>query len=269
MLFSQRNGLSPLPDALKPDAMPSALRNSLWNAYLHWNRSFSDAEYLSALWIGFYKQPIDTIPAKETYHGVSYQPAHQFLRENFFKRQWNGVYDFLEFCMGMGYSGEDLAQKVDTIMEKELAAYRVIERRFVQVTDNLEVEALETALSSGSDKYSGATRHISTALALLSRRDNPDYRNSIKESISAVEAAAKVVSGKEKATLHDALTALGKSGKLHGALQKGYSSLYAYTNDADGIRHALMDEPNLTAADAKYFLLSCVSFVNYLKTLNA
>ncbi len=35
--------------------------------------------------------------------------------------------------------------------------------------------------------------------------------------------------------------------------------------DADGIRHAMLEEPELTAADARYFLLSCTSFVNYLK----
>ena len=35
--------------------------------------------------------------------------------------------------------------------------------------------------------------------------------------------------------------------------------------DANGIRHAMLEEPNLKAADARYFLLSCTSFVNYLK----
>ena len=41
--------------------------------------------------------------------------------------------------------------------------------------------------------------------------------------------------------------------------------LYGYTSDEGGIRHAMLDEPNLTSADARYFLLSCTSFVNYLK----
>ena len=44
------------------------------------------------------------------------------------------------------------------------------------------------------------------------------------------------------------------------------SNLYGYTNDADGIRHAMLEQPNLTAADAKYFLISCTAFVNYLKS---
>jgi hypothetical protein len=102
---------------------------------------------------------------------------------------------------------------------------------------------------------------------LYTNRTSPDYRNSIKESISAVEAAAKVVSRKHDATLGHALAALERSGKLHSALKQGFSALYGYTSDANGIRHALMDTPNLTAAEAKFFLLACASFVNYLKAL--
>ena len=96
-------------------------------------------------------------------------------------------------------------------------------------------------------------------------RENPDYRNSIKEAISAVESIARVVSGRDKATLGDALQAIEKSGQLHPALKKGFLKLYGYTSDEQGIRHAMLDEPNLTAADARYFLVSCSSFVNYLK----
>jgi hypothetical protein len=42
--------------------------------------------------------------------------------------------------------------------------------------------------------------------------------------------------------------------------------LYAYTSDEDGVRHAMLEEPDLTVADAKFFLLSCTSFINYLKS---
>ena len=80
-----------------------------------------------------------------------------------------------------------------------------------------------------------------------------------------MEVMAKLLSGNEKATLDDALKALEKSGRLHRALRQGFSALYGYTSDADGIRHAMLQEPNLSPADAKFFLLSCTSFTNYLK----
>ena len=49
----------------------------------------------------------------------------------------------------------------------------------------------------------------------MSDRQRPDYRNSIKESISAVESIAQQLSGNNKATLDDALKILEKKGKLH------------------------------------------------------
>lgn len=115
--------------------------------------------------------------------------------------------------------------------------------------------------------FAPVSEHLATALAHLSNRQSPDYRNSIKESISAVESMAKIISGKDKATLDDALATLEKSGKLHAALRRGYSALYGYTSNADGIRHALLEEQNLSAEEAKYFLVTCTAFVNYLKTL--
>ena len=122
---------------------------------------------------------------------------------------------------------------------------------------------LETALADS--QFAGVDAHLQQALDLYANRDDPDYRNSIKESISAVESMAKIISGKPKAELSDALKEMEKKKVLHAALKEGFIKLYGYTCDADGIRHSMMDKPNLDAADARYFLLSCTSFINYLK----
>jgi hypothetical protein len=107
--------------------------------------------------------------------------------------------------------------------------------------------------------------HLTRALKLLSDRKAPDYRNSIKESISAVESIARDLTGMPKATLADALKVLERDNRLHPALKEGFLRLYGYTSDEGGIRHAMLEEPNLGAADAKYWLMSCTSFINYLK----
>jgi hypothetical protein len=72
------------------------------------------------------------------------------------------------------------------------------------------------------------------------------------------------VSNDKKATLGEALKVLEKRGVLHPALKSAFSSLYGYTSDAEGIRHALMEESNLTSADARFMLISCSAFVNYV-----
>ncbi|MDP9646145.1 AbiJ-NTD4 domain-containing protein [Paraburkholderia caledonica] len=259
--FSQRTGAIPLPEALRPDAMPDALRSSLWNVYLDWLQRQMHERLVKEIWREFWKRPLDTIP----YFGYGYDEALKQVRDFFFNSDWYAVYDLLEFLMATR-DGEVLAKAVDQVLIRELAAYRVVRNQFVTVTSQQEIEALDAALLD-KGVFAPVSEHLATALAHLSNRQNPDYRNSIKESISAVESMAKIISGKDTAELGEALGALEKTGKLHGALRKGYAALYGYTSDANGIRHALMEEPNLSADEAKYFLIACTAFVNYLKTL--
>lgn len=98
----------------------------------------------------------------------------------------------------------------------------------------------------------------------MADRKSPDYRNSIKESISAVESICKIITGDSKATFGTALKKIEEQHGLHGALRRAFDSLYGYTSDASGIRHALLEEPDLDFDDAKFMLVSCSAFVNYL-----
>jgi hypothetical protein len=75
----------------------------------------------------------------------------------------------------------------------------------------------------------------------------------------------KIITGDEKATLNIALKKLEAAGiPLHTALKQAFDKLYAYSGDADGIRHALLVESTLDFDDAKFMLVSCSGFVNYL-----
>jgi hypothetical protein len=55
--------------------------------------------------------------------------------------------------------------------------------------------------------------HLETALNHISNRDNPDYRNSIKESISAIESLCVQIVGKKKDTLGKALNYIKDNSK--------------------------------------------------------
>ena len=107
-------------------------------------------------------------------------------------------------------------------------------------------------------------QHLNQSLTLLSDRQNPDYRNSIKESISAVESICKIITQDDKATLGKALKIIEDKHGLHAALKGSLSQLYGYTSDADGIRHAMSGESNLSYIDAKFMLVACTNFINYL-----
>jgi hypothetical protein len=73
------------------------------------------------------------------------------------------------------------------------------------------------------------------------------------------------LTGNPKATLGQALKQIEKDNNIHPALKSSFSSLYGYTSDADGIRHALLEDDNLNQEDAKFMLVACSAFINYLK----
>ena len=86
----------------------------------------------------------------------------------------------------------------------------------------------------------------------------------MKEAISAVEAAVRYVTGKKTVGVAKPLKSLQEEYSFHPAFRDGFEKLYAFTSDSNGIRHSLLDEPNLTQADARYMLIACSAFSNYL-----
>ena len=141
-------------------------------------------------------------------------------------------------------------------------AYRIVGKEVVEITSQNEIAEIEEALLQTSNIKS----HLSEALKLLSNRPNPDYRNSIKESISAVEALCREITGEN--TLGPALKALDKKGlAIPTFLKSGFEKLYYYTNDSKtGIRHALMDASDAPSfEEAKFMLVACSAFVNYIQ----
>ena len=150
-------------------------------------------------------------------------------------------------------------------MEREFSGYRFIDRIITPVSSQVEIEAISEALIS-QDKFEGVSYHLREAMVKLSDKKAPDYRNSIKESISAIEALCREVTGEN--TLGKALKKLEVNGiVINPQLKSGIENIYNYTNHKEtGIRHALMESPNLpTFDDAKFMLVICSGFVNFVK----
>lgn len=155
----------------------------------------------------------------------------------------------------------------NSVFEQEYVGYRIINGEARPISDRIEVGTIEEALSS---KYEEVKQHIDKALGFLSDRESPDYANSIKESISAVERMCSIIVGKAT-SLGDALNNLQKKGvSVHPQLRSAFEKLFAYTNGASGIRHAgELDGKDATFEEAKFMLVSCCAFVNYLTGLMA
>lgn len=169
-----------------------------------------------------------------------------------------------------GYVDKSLYEEANEVFEKEYIGYRFIDEKITPISDKYEVAAVNEALQN---IYQPVREHISKANSLLADRENPDYENSIKESISAVEAICEIVTSfhGQEATLGNMLKNLESKGiHIHPALKSAFSSLYGYTSNASGIRHAKkMGGEDSTFAEAKYMLVACSAFVNYFMALNA
>jgi len=75
-----------------------------------------------------------------------------------------------------------------------------------------------------------------------------------------------IVTKQKKAELGDALKVLLREGKLNKTLKKAFDILYGYTSGQDGIRHGLMNEPNLGLEEARFFLVACSAFINFIRS---
>jgi hypothetical protein len=270
-LFSERLGYRKPKDVVQKDSMDDDLRIGIWNCFADrilshhssgvtgGTSEFSDV--IRSLWHGYFKRPLDSIPQ-------DWSDCYQYLRRYLLHDcPWDSVYDFIEFFLAHysdpGRRKARFTACCNAVLERELSAYRLIDERFVPITDEEELAAVEEALNVGGP-LKPIRAHLVDALEKLSDRQAPDYRNSIKESISAVEALCQLIAGDDKATLGQALDAVGGKLPIHGALLGALEKLYGYTSDAEGIRHALLDEPTLEFEDAKFMLVSCAGFINYM-----
>jgi hypothetical protein len=269
--FSQRYGHTPLEQAFQRESVDVALRTKLWNILkvMVWD-NYDHSEYhlketsqkidmmLKRLWFNFFNKDLDHLPEFHTRHGTG---AYDQLKNHFFECDWFEVYDFIEE-ISLDQSNlltDDSRKWLNNILEEQNAAYRFVGKEVAEITDQQEINAIEDGFEHPEKPV---RTHLEAALRMLSDKQAPDYRNSVKESISAVEAACRLVNGNTSVTLSDALK---KIQNLHPALSKAFNQLYGYTSDASGIRHSLIDEPNITYADAKFMLVACAAFVSYLK----
>ena len=263
LLFSERNGITPTKK-MQIKSMNEQLKNRLWTEIY----SILSRNSVTVLWTDFFKKPIDTLESL----ALNYQ-----IRQSYFAMRWYQVFNLIEFICKRDngqweidwHDLEHFINRCNRILEEEVSGYRIIENNIVQITSKTELEAIEEALQS---PMTNVVQHLQRALELLSDRKNPDYSNAIKESISAVEAICRKIIKNDNITLGQALKIMKNNSGLniHPSMISAFSNMYGYTSGDSGIRHAANNQRrNIPFSEAKYFLVVCSAFVNYLTTINA
>lgn len=278
MKFSQRHGINPIEKPLQIESIDNDLRIGLWNIYKIYvldviNRRLAGnnsrrREFFIRIYLNHFKMDIDNVP-------YDFSAAYNIIKKVFlYEAQWYEVFELIEASinsikMDSHHFFIDILEFQDFInhtLEKEFSGYRIINEIFVPISNESEVKEIEQAIqiSKQFTMLLGSNVHLTEALRIISDRKTTDYRNSIKESISAIETIARVISEKKTDSLGKALSKVKAKVGLHSSLEEGFKKIYGYTSDEGGIRHSLMDESNCDFDDAKYMLVSSSAFINYL-----
>jgi hypothetical protein len=249
MKFSQRVGVTATAKEIQKESMDNDLRNRLWNLFHELVLQQISEDYKHAynkqpfvffrmmLYHDFFKQPLDSV-------SQSKDDIVRSIRRYFFSSYWFEVYDLIEFTLKevekpfYEIDVKGYGPAFNRILEQEYSAYRLVDNHFIPVTNTTELEEISTASEATASftALKGCNIHLNTALTLLSDRKSPDYRNSIKESISAIESVVKVVSGNHKDSLGSAIDKIKAKIRIHSSLERAFKQLYGYTSDSDGIR---------------------------------
>lgn len=278
--FSDRRGIKPLNTKMQLDELDKRTRIGIANLLREWYDDGKFAQYRSDFCERLLKDIYFEFVDDQARYIIRYQ-NNDFIESYIYLPISANSYDevltvveyvtnyFLQWQMSqyqkgvLYYDSIDYKAEINKLFQREYVGYRFIDGEITPISDDIEVTEIEKSLDV---EFQGCKSHIKKALGFLSDRDNPDYKNSIKESISAVESICQIIAQNSKATLGEALKKLEEHGvKIHEAMKKSFSSLYGYTSDEGGIRHCEgMFESNVTFEEAKFMLVSCSAFVNYL-----
>lgn len=213
------------------------------------------------IWVGYLRKPIDEFLKVANTNAVAIKPI-------FMTGEWFHVYNFIEFILvhtdSLTETVADLRKAINSVLQANNSGYYLHKDQFIPITNHTEVKEISD-LEKNTLKYKlkGIKVHLETALKSLSLKPEPDLRNSIKESISMVGTIARFIEPSND--LSKALYKISEKGKIDKQLLEGFKKLYHFTSGEGGIRHELMDTgTNLDFETARYFLISCSAFTNYL-----
>ena len=271
--FSDRIGKTRSKD-LQIDSLDEVTKNRIWS-YIHeffmeysstQNVEWANNRLFVLAWRDFFKNRLTTTD------GSYVKPK---ISSCYDKLEWYEIYNFLEFLVEhsriLHGSGTDTYKStsvmfeglINNVLEQENSAYRLIEGMVTNITEEGEISVVEDALKDVS-KISGVKLSLDTARKLLWNKGNPDPRNSIKESISAVEGFLKEVLEGSKITISKDIHRLVKDKrfKLSEELAESWVKLYHYTCNKDGVRHGSNKTDTCLQSEARYMLVTCSSFIS-------
>ena len=264
--FSERYGY--VRKTIQVKSMDGALKNGLWNAFSRhvwidhptWDETSSLERFCKKLWVEHYNKTEDDFRDESRCSlGIKWSFVRYRIKQRFNDSNWREVYDFLEFVGNHApYRLGSFIKECNLVFERESAGYRFVNGLITPIMNELEIEAIESAIKQGGEPAT----HLFRALESLSDRQAPDCSNSMKDSILAVESQARITMGDPTATLGKLLVRLQKERGLPTSLKTVIEVLHGYTSSPVRIRHGLVGtEKDVNFQMAKFVLVVCSACV--------
>ncbi len=265
-------------------SMDADLRMSLWNSICSCMEGmkkvmdYAGPQYdkfvsmRTELWINLMKYRIDMLA---DYNGEDDDgdPVHDDFPEEFAKwyfhknAKWYMPYCIIETMCEYIHSSKlyiIFENSVNACLEGEVAGYRLLNIKFIALTNEIELQEVGAASSHVSSGMNMVTSHIKSAVSCLSSMTNPDYTNCMKESISAVECSSRLISGMSDVTMMPALENTVKKLGVSIHLLDSMRHIWKYSNEEFGVRHGKKDMKEPQQEDARHMLVTCSAFVNMI-----
>jgi hypothetical protein len=272
--FAERIGKRAPRTIVQTDALDAETRTELWNVLVVLQDIFErarerdyngtvEAQVVDAIWTQEFKEPRDEMPSR----AFVWQRVKTLLLEG----EWFDALDLIEALVRYIGRYEDwTTADLQTAMrdafnerfERYLLGYRFVGGEITPIATSAEAAAVDEAIAAVTP-IAGARHALERATELLADREHPDYPNSIKESISAVESVVTYLTGKGE--LGKGLGLLESAGiRIHPALKGAWLKMYGWASDDDGIRHGSIEAADADQALARYVLVTSSAFVSYL-----
>ncbi|MDX0455517.1 hypothetical protein GOC72_18855 [Sinorhizobium medicae] len=264
--FSEAEGYEPLPTQLTLGELPNGTKARLW-AVVHEQIKFHESS--SSHWL---RPPFRDLARKyfvEEKHGMADEFSPDVRRveadwKTHFEphKKYHETLNFVQWLLRNHPEGRFRA-KIANVFKDTLSAYRVVDGSTIMpIGSEQEGRAIQTALAITADAgMLGSRRHLLDAGASLS---SGNFANSVRESISAVEAVAFAATGEK--SFSKAIAVMDARRPMNGAFKIAINQLYNYTSQEPGIRHAKKENAsaNVDEREAIFMLGVCASFITYV-----
>ena len=277
-LFSHKNNYKKKNHNVQRDLFDQKTLNKIWDIiyktiyskegeYKIYEKGIKNIEkVLELIYIDIFKKPSDEAPEMYRFSNYFYVEVNKKVY-NDLKNMWFNDFNFEQrkniieiFCKVMDGG---IVNQFNDLFEELLVPYRInSSNMIVSIDSKEEYKEIEKAIENES--------HMEKALEKLHDREKSDYRNSIKESILAVEEVCKSIytiynSETKSDKFSDYVDFIEEKFFLHHSFAESLKNIYKFSSDEKWIRHSGKTESNIYYEDARLILIMCSAIINYLK----